>query len=180
MTSESLPHYLELRRQIDELIAQLAGLRAKENAILRQMFHEAEQSDILLQFDDKCQTIQWFDQSLKLGKKSYLFIKTLWQAPRHRKKTDRLEQSVWKSRSRKKYRYVTVKTKKGNRKVRIVSQFLSQNTLKLFLFRLQNRLRSVLFPYKIVPVKNGKDGEIVGYQLKCTKRYTKIQKKYPK
>ena len=179
ISSEPESPYLALRRQIDELIAKLAELRAKENEILRQMFPGSEHSDISLQFDDKNQTVGWFDQSLKLGRKSYLFVKTLWNAPLHRKKTESLEQSVWKSETQKQSRLIKVRTKKGVRKVRVASRLLSQNTLKLFLFRLQNRLRSVRFPYKIVPVKNSRIGEIVGYKLKCTQRYRKISKKVP-
>jgi len=179
MTTEPLPPYLELRRQIDELVAQLAKLRAQENEIIRQMLSGTEIPEIPLQFDDKTQTVQWFDKSLKLGGKSYLFIKTLWRAPQHRKNIERLEQSVWNPQER--CRQVAVKTTKGIRNVKVASRFLSQNTLKLFLFRLQNRLRSAQFPYKIVSVKsrkNGVTGEIVGYKLKCIKRYIKSQKKY--
>jgi len=170
---EPLPPYLELRRQIDELVEKLTELRALENEVVRQMFSDSEQPEIPLQFDDSTKTVRWLDKSLKLGGKSYLFIKTLWNAPRHRKKIESLEQSVWKSKGRKKSRQITVKTAKGVRKVNISSRFLSQNTLKLFLFRLQNRLRSAQFPYKITPLKNRISAEIVGYGLKCTKNYIK-------
>ena len=179
MTTEPLPPYWELRRQIDELVARLTELRTQENEIIQQMLEGAECPKVPLKFDDKTQTIRWFDNSLKLGGKSYLFIKTLWQAPRHRKKIENLEQSVWKPKEQN--RQVAVKTKKGIRNVRVTSRFLSQNTLKLFLFRLQNRLRTAQFPYKIVPIKirkNGATGEIVGYGLKCVKRYIKFQEKY--
>ena len=179
MPPEPSSAYSELRRQIDELIEKLKELRIKENEILHQMFFGTEQPEVLLQFDDKNLTVHWFDKSLKFGKKSYLFVKTLWEAPKHRKKTESLERSVWKSESRKQTRLVSVRTKNGIRKVRVVSRFLSRNTLKLFLFRLQNRLQSANFPYKIVPVKNRKAGEIVGFRLKCTKRYTKFPRKVP-
>ena len=132
-----------------------------------------------LQFDDQTQTVRWLDQSLKLGGKSYLFLKILWEAPRHRKKTASIEQSVWKTKGRKRRRLVTIKTKKGIRKVRVTARFVSQNTLKLFLFRLQNRLMTALFPYKIVPLKNKKSAEIIGYKLESTKRYTKASKNVP-
>jgi len=176
---ELLPSYLELRRQIDELVEQLATLRMQENEIIGQMLSKVEQIEVPLQFDDKTHTIQWSGNSLKLGGKSYLFIKTLWLAPGHRQKIENLEQSVWKLKEQS--RRVSVKTKKGIRKVKVASRFLPQNTLKLFLFRLQNRLRSAQFPYKIVPVKsrkNGIVGEIVGYRLKCAKRYIKFQEQY--
>ena len=179
--NEPLPPYLELRKQIDELIVKLTELRKQENEIIRQMLAGTELPEVPLHFDDKTQTIQWFDKSLKLGGKSYLFVKTLWQAPLHRKKIASLEQSVWTPQTSTKRRQIAVKTKKGVRRVKVASRFLPQNTLKLFLFRLQNRLRSAQFPYKIVPVKiqkNGTTGEIVGYKLKCTKRYIKFQKKY--
>jgi len=179
MPAEQLLHYLELRRQIDEHVAKLAELRMKENEIIRQMLSGTELPEVVLQFDDEMQTIRWFDQSLKLGGKSYLFIKVLWQAPQHRKRVEGLEQSVWKSRKRRQNRRVTVKTEQGIRQVRISARFLSQNTLKLFLFRLQNRLWSARFPYKIVPLKDRKSSEIVGYKLKCTKRYIKIKKNVP-
>ena len=179
MPLEQFSLFLELRRQIDDLVEKLAELRKQENEILRQMLSDTEQPEIPLNFDDKSQTVHWFDKSLKLGKKSYLFVKTLWLAPKHRKRTESLEQSVWKSRSRKQSRQVTVRTQNGIRKVRVVSRFLQRNTLKLFLFRLQNRLQLALFPYKIVPVKDRKTGEIIGFQLKCTKRYTKFPKDVP-
>ena len=175
-----LSPYWELRRQIDELVAKLAELRAQENELLRQMFAETEPLEISLQFDDDTQTVRWFAKSLKLGGKSYLFLKTLWHAPRHQKKIESLEQNVWKSKKRKQSRLETIKTKNGTRRVRVSSRFLSQNTLKLFLFRLQNRLRSVHFPYKIVPLKDKKSAETVGYKLKCTQGYTKNEKIYRK
>jgi len=185
MTTEPLTPYLELRRQIDELVATLAELRKQESEIIRQMLSGVEVPEVPLQFDDKMQTVQWFGKSLKLGGKSYLFLKTLWYAPRHRKKIESLEQSVWKLKKpwnpKEHRRQVAVKTKKEVRRVKVASRFLSQNTLKLFLFRLQKRLRSAHFPYKIVPVKNRKNGitgEIVGYRLKCIKRYINFQKKY--
>jgi hypothetical protein len=179
MMMEPPSSYLELRRQIDELVETLATLRRQENEIIRQMLSGVEQLEVPLQFDDKTQTVRWSGNALKLGGKSYLFVKTLWQAPRHRQKMETLEQSVWKLKEQR--RYMSVKTKKGIRNVQVASRFLSQNTLKLFLFRLQNRLRTAQFPYKIVPVKsrkNGTTGEIVGYGLKCVKRYIKYQEKY--
>jgi hypothetical protein len=179
MSTESLPLYQELRRQIDELVSKLAELRALENEIIQKMFPADGCPEVFLQFDDRSQTVMWFDKSLKLGGKSYRFVKTLWQAPRRRKKMESLEQSVWKSRARQQERLAMIKTKKGIHKVRVASRFVSQNTLKLFLFRLQNRLRTSMFPYEIVPVRDKKNGEIVGYKLKCTKRYMKIIRKYP-
>lgn len=179
MTTELPIPYLELRRQIDELVEKLAVLREKENEVLRKMFSGSEYPEVVLQFDDRDKTIMWFDKSLKLGTKSYLFIKTLWYAPRHRKKIESLEQVVWQSKFQKQKRLVAVKTKTEVHKVRVASRFLSQNTLKLFLFRLQNRIRSALFPYKIVPMKDKKSGEIVGYVLKCTKNYIKNIKQVP-
>jgi hypothetical protein len=179
MPHEPLPPYLEIRQQIDELVVKLAELRAKENEMLRQMLSDSEQPEVMLQFDDRNKTIMWFDKSLKLGSKSYLFVKMLWYAPRHRKKIESLEQSVWKPKFQKHKRLVAVKTKNNLQRVRVASRFISQNTLKLFLFRLQKRLRLALFPYKISPIKDRKSGEIVGYGLKCTKRYMKIIKKVP-
>ena len=176
---EPFPPYLELRRRIDELVAQLTELRALENKVIEQMFPVTEHPEVLLQFDDRNKTVMWFDKSVKLGAKSYRFVKTLWQAPLHRKKIENLEQAVWKSRSRRQERLATVRTKRGIQRVAVTSRFVSQNTLKLFLFRLQNRLRSSLFPYKIVPVKYKKSGEIVGYKLKCTKKYENFIKKVP-
>ena len=179
MTTEPLPPYLELRHRIDELVAKLAELRALENEVIQKMFPVAERPEILLQFDDRSKTVMWFDKSVKLGAKSYRFLKTLWQAPLHRKKIESLEQAVWKSKSQHQERLATVKTKRGILKVAVASRFVSQNTLKLFLFRLHNRLRSSLFPYKIVPVRGKKSGEIIGYKLKCTKRYEKFFKRVP-
>jgi hypothetical protein len=179
MPAEQLLHYLELRRQIDEHVAKLAELRTKENELIQQMLSGTALPEVPLQFDDETQTVKWWDTSLKLGGKSYLFIKTLWQAPRHRKRMEGLEQSVWKSRGRRQNRQVTVRTKHGIRNVKVSARFLSRNTLKLFLFRLQNRLGSAHFPYRIVPLKNKKSTEIVGYCLKCTKSYIKSTKNVP-
>ena len=174
MSADPLPPYMEIRQQIDDLIARLAELRAKENEILRQMFPVADRPEVLLHFNDRSQTVMWFDKSVKLGGKSYRFIKTLWKAPQHRKKIGSLEQSVWKTKFRQQKRLAMVKTKTGIHKVRVSSRFVLQNTLKLFLFRLQNRLRSVRFPYKVSPVKDKMSSEIIGYKLTCTKRYSKF------
>ncbi|MDR0520628.1 MAG: hypothetical protein LBH00_02115 [Planctomycetaceae bacterium] len=172
--TEQLPPYSELRRQIDELVARLAVLREKENEVIRQMFPAPlpeKPQEILLLFNDQSQTVSWFEQTLKLGGKSYRFLQLLWNAPRHRKKIEPLTQSVWKTGRQKRKRQAAVKTKAGVRQVRVVSRFVPQNTLKQFLFRLQNRLRAARFPYKIVPVKSRRTREFTAYQLKCHQRY---------
>jgi len=182
----TVPHAPQELKNAAEYITQRSGGYGAVRDLIDQILTikgdfpaDTEHHEVPLQFDDQSQTVCWLNQSLKLGGKSYLFIKTLWHAPRHRKKTESLEQSVWKTRGRKRKRWATVKTKKGVRKVRVTTPFVPQNTLKLFLFRLQNRLQSAQFPYKIMPVKDKKSAEIVGHKLKCTKRYTKDKKNVP-
>ena len=182
----TVPHAPQELKNAAEYITQRPGGYGAARDLIDQILTikgiftaDTEAHEVPLHFDDESQTVRWHGKSLKLGGKSYLFLKTLWNAPRHRKKMESLEQSVWKTRGRKRSRLVSVKTKTGTRKVRVTSRFVSQNTLKLFLFRLQNRLLSVQFPYKIVPLKDKESAEIVGHKLKCTKRYINGKKNVP-
>lgn len=146
---------LELRR------SDLEALRMIEEAteILRRNREERERIESSLfrlpgpelSFDDLRRGIVWHDRTIRLGQKSYLFVKTLWQGgDRHRAKIERIESVVFK-------------VGDGHRKM-----FLSVNTLRSFVNRLCMELKKQSFPYEIRNIKEKKTQEIRGYFLKCT------------
>jgi alpha-amylase/alpha-mannosidase (GH57 family) len=117
--------------------------------------------EVLLQFEDDQRTVTWNGGRLKLGHKSWLFVKTLWDGNYHVASIEKIERIVWVRKNRKK-RIVKV----GKRKIK--TDTISRNTFNSFLQRLKHELRGA-FPYKIIPVKSRRTREIAGYRLKRTK-----------
>lgn len=102
-----------------------------------------------LHFDDTRRTISWQDHNIRLGRKSYLFIKTLWNDKKHRAGIERVERIVFK-------------VGDGHRKA-----FLSGNTLRSFVNRLRTELQKQAFPYELKNSRKNSTQEIRGYFLKC-------------
>ncbi|MDR1491904.1 MAG: hypothetical protein LBT05_04190 [Planctomycetaceae bacterium] len=84
MTSKKRRTYPEIRQEIDLHVRQLVTLLAEEDQIIRQTLPESQNAEIPLQFDDVKRTISWFGGSVRLAKKQYLLVKTLWQSKEHR------------------------------------------------------------------------------------------------
>jgi hypothetical protein len=150
---------VKLRLLIDSLSSEASSIIASVIA--------AEVSNLIeLYFETDRRTITWNGGSLKLGHKSWLFIKTLWEGGRHVASVEKIEKVVWGGKVRKK-RLVKV----GNRTIK--ADTIPRNTLNSFLLRLRVHLRGV-FPYKIISVKSRETREIAAYRLKRTRLRNKI------
>jgi DNA-binding response OmpR family regulator len=72
-------------------------------------------------------------------------IRVLWLAKKRRLKTYRLCEKIWRSSS------------------------TPDKTIKQAIYRLNEKLESNSFPYKICPIKSERTGEITGYGLRFSK-----------
>jgi hypothetical protein len=142
------------------------ALLSESCSILSSVVVSKLSDDIELHFEGDQRTITWNGGCLKLGHKSYVFIKTLWGGNRHTASVDKIERRVWLIKQRKK-RVVKI----GNRTIK--TDTVSRNTFNSFLQRLRNELRGN-FPYKITPIKSRETREIAAYRLKRTKLFKKI------
>jgi len=149
------PRLLEIRFEIDTHLRAIMDLRAEEALLITKRFRLPGP---ILDFDKDGRTIRWDQSEKKFGKKSFLFLKTLWNGGvKHRAKIEKIERVVFGI--------------GGQRQM-----FLSANTLKMFLQRLEKELKKVAFPYSIKKIKNFSTLEIKGFQLVCT---SKVQKNVP-
>ncbi|MDR1491938.1 MAG: hypothetical protein LBT05_04360 [Planctomycetaceae bacterium] len=103
-------------------------------------------------FDESKRIIQWTGGIVKISRKRFLFLKTLWNAKKYNEDKiatiAELEEQVWDD----------VGDSPQN-------MFIAKNRLFGLLFHLQNFISSVNFPYKIESVKNFSTGELLGYRL---------------
>ena len=88
MADSRLCRLLEISRQMETL-------RSEQERLLQSFLPDAEPE---LFFDDHKGRIRWPGGSVKLGKKSYRFVKTTWLGENHQVEFSELEESVWKKR----------------------------------------------------------------------------------
>ena len=127
---------LEISRQIDTL-------RREQEQILQSLLLEAQPK---LFFDDDRRRIYWNGGSVKLGKKSYLFVKTLWQGKHYWAELSELEVNVWMQDPES-------------------EQFVARRTISTLVQHTQKNLTEAQFPYKIESVKNLSLRELKGFHL---------------
>jgi hypothetical protein len=147
---------------ISEQYSLVGGLLTEVDSIISNFMITIPSYEVLLQFEDDQRTVTWNGGGVKLGHKSWLFVKSLWEGQHHTRSVEKIEQVVWDRRTRKK-RLVKV----GKRTIKVDT--VSRNTFNSFLYRLKSELHGK-FPYKIVPVKSRQTREIVGYRLTRTKQ----------
>ena len=126
-----------------EINQEMAALRLEQERILQSLLPD---SDPELFFDDRRRRIYWGTGSVKLGKKSYLFIKTLWQGKDHLAEFAELEECVWTQRTETK-------------------MFVDRSTVTMLVRHTQKNLTEANFPYKIEAVKNFSNQELKGFRL---------------
>ena len=97
-------------------------------------------------FDDERRRIYWNGGSVKLGKKAYLFIQTVWLAENHRADFTELEENVWEEQM-------------------ATGMFVPRHTVSMLVRHAQKLLIEANFPYKIEPIKNFSTRELEGFQL---------------
>ncbi|MDR2114770.1 MAG: hypothetical protein LBP87_00155 [Planctomycetaceae bacterium] len=134
----------EVRQQLNDAIQRIVELRSVENQLLDNRLTPAEQLELDLRFDDTNQMIFWLGDSLKLNKKPYLLVKTLWQSSKHRAKLEILEKYVWK---RSEFNFVPI------------------TTIRSLVNRTNKILQKKNFPYRIRTMKKN-HREISGFFLK--------------
>ena len=130
-------------RQLLEVNSQMDALRHEQERIIRLLLPDVKPE---LSFDDHRRRIYWSGGSVKLGKKSFLFIKTLWQGERHRAEIAELEENVW-----------TQHTETG--------AFVARRTISMLVRYTEKNLTEANFPYKIEPLKNRFRRELEGFRL---------------
>ena len=130
-------------RRLLEVNNQMDVLRSELERIVRLLLPDVKPE---LSFDDQLRRIYWGGGSVKLGKKSYLFIKTLWFGENHQAEIVELEENVWAQQ---------IETK----------AFVARRTVSMLARHTQKNLTEVNFPYKIEPVKNFSSQELEGFRL---------------
>ena len=139
-------------RRILEVNNQMDMLRRELEQIVRLLLPDEKPE---LSFDDHRRRIYWSGGSLKLGKKSYLFIKTLWLGERHQAEITELEENVWTEQ---------IETE----------AFVARRTISMLVRHTQKNLTEVNFPYKIETVKNCSNQELKGFRLVLWNNQKKI------
>ena len=127
---------LEIGNQID-------ALRREQDRIVQSLLPDTEPE---LFFNDHLRRIYWDGGSVKLGKKSYLFVKTVWFGKEHQAEFAELEENVWMQRAESK-------------------TFVARRTVSTLVQHTQNNLTEVNFPYKIEALKNFSSRELEGFRL---------------
>jgi DNA-binding response OmpR family regulator len=97
-------------------------------------------------FDDQRRRIYWGGGSVKLGKKSYLFIKTVWNGENHQAEFAELEENVWMRDAES-------------------DMFVDRSTVTMLVRHTQKNLIEANFPYEIESVKNFSSRELEGFRI---------------
>lgn len=138
VTDDRLRRLLEISRQIE-------ALRNEQERLLQSLLPDAEPE---LTFADHRRRIGWSGGSVKLGKKSFLFVKTIWLGENHQVEFSELEESVWKKQLKEK-------------------MFISLHTVTMLVRHTQKNLIEANFPYEIEPLKKNSSRELEGFRLIC-------------
>ena len=130
-------------RRLLEVNSQMDALRRELERIIRLLLPDVKPE---LSFDDPLRRIYWSSGSVKLGKKSYSFIKTLWFGDGHQAEIAELEENVWAQQMK-------------------TQAFVARRTVSMLVRHTQKNLTEANFPYKIEPVKNFSSQELEGFRL---------------
>ena len=133
-----LPRILEISRQME-------SLRSEQERLIQSLLPDG---DLELYFDDHKRRISWASGSVKLGKKFYLFVKTIWLGKNHQVEFSELEASEWNKQ----------REEKGK-------MFISQQTVSMLVQHTQENLAEAGFPYEIESLKNDSNQELEGFRL---------------
>ena len=126
-----------------EICRQIDNLRQELERHLRSLLPEAEPE---LFFNDDRRRIYWNNGSIKLGKKSYLFIQTLWQGKNHQAEFAELEESVWMQDPE-------------------MEAFVARRTVSTLVQHTQKNLTEAYFPYKVESIKDISNRQLEGFRL---------------
>jgi DNA-binding response OmpR family regulator len=147
----------EIWNEIDTLLQRISVLQIEERTIIQASVSDRELSVVQLNFHDATRTIYWHGHSVRLTKKSYLLVKTLWAAKQHRATISKIEGRVWKA--------------------RIKKYFIERHAICTLISRTQKKLAEAAFPYKIktlkIKIKKCSQPQIKGWKLICAQRTKK-------
>jgi hypothetical protein len=136
--------------RILEINLQIDVLRREQEQIVQSLLPDEEPE---LFFDDHLRRIYWGCGSVKLGKKAFLFIKTIWLGENHRAEFAELEESVWTQHLE-------------------TEMFVSRRTVTMLVRHTQKNLTEAHFPYRIEALKNFSNRELEGFRLVLPDRYS--------
>ena len=108
-----------------EIGDQIDTLRREQERIVQSLLPEGEPE---LRFDEQRRRIYWNSGSIKLGKKSYLFVKTIWFGKEHQAELTELEECVWMQHTK-------------------TEMFVARRTVSTLVLHTQKNLSEVDFPY---------------------------------
>jgi len=138
---------LEISHDIDYHSKELVKLSAEIASVLNNSGTKPE-----LFFDEQKHTIRWRavdyaggSGSIKLSKKQFALIKTLWNGEDQAATLDKIEEAVYSE----------------------TESFVKKQTLLMLVSRARNSVIGSGFPYEIERIKNAETAELSGYQLVC-------------
>jgi hypothetical protein len=146
--SQSRDHEITIEKRLPRLLEisrQMETLRSEQERLIQSLLPDG---DLELYFDDHKRRISWASGSVKLGKKFYLFVKTIWLGKNHQVEFSELEESEWNKQ----------REAKGK-------MFISQQTVSMLVQHTQQNLAESDFPYAIEPLKNNSSDELEGFRL---------------
>ena len=128
-----------------EIRQQMVTLCQEQERLLQSFLPDGKQ---VLSFVDHKRRISWVGGSVKLGKKSYQFVKKLWLGENHQVELSELGESVWN-------KPLEEKEKKP----------ISPPTVSKLVQETQDNLVEANFPYEIETLKNNSSQELEGFRL---------------
>ena len=126
-----------------EISQEMADLQREQSQILQSLIPGTVPE---LFFDDQRRRIYWGGGSVKLGKKSYLFVKTVWLGEGHQAEFAELEENVWMRHAE-------------------TEMFVDRSTVAMLVRHTQKNLTEANFPYEIEGIKNFSSRELEGFRL---------------
>jgi DNA-binding response OmpR family regulator len=126
-----------------EISQKIVELQREQTQILQSLLPNTMPE---LVFDDQRRRIYWGGGSVKLGKKSYLFVKTVWNGEGHHAEFAELEENVWMLQAE-------------------TEMFVDRSTVAMLVRHTQKNLTDADFPYKIEGVKIFSSRELEGFRL---------------
>jgi len=136
VVGSGLHRFFEISQQID-------ALRSEQEKIVRALLPEAKPE---LFFDDHRRRIYWSGGSVKLGKKSYLLVQTIWTGEDHHAEFTEVEENVWLQHAE-------------------TEMFVHRCAVAMLVRHTQKNLKEANFPYEIETVKNFSSRELEGFRL---------------
>jgi len=128
-----------------EISQQVVTLCKEQERLLQSFLPDGKQ---VLSFVDHKRRISWVGGSVKLGKKSYQFVKQLWLGENHQVELSELEESV------------------GNKQLEEKGKMpIIPQTFSKLVQDTQENLVEANFPYEIEILKNNASQELEGFRL---------------